>query len=117
MFKYEIETNILSFILGVTACVAVIAIVMGSFVDNEQNAVAGFFAKYTMPIFLMHTLFAAPVRIVLMKLGLSNFLIQIAAGIAVSIIGPVIAAVIMEKTKYLEFFVYPGKFVNMSKLK
>ncbi len=117
MSKYGIETSILSFILGAAACVAVIAVVMGSFADNEQNAVAGFFAKYTMPIFLMHTLFAAPVRIVLMKLGLSNFLIQTVVGIAVSIIGPIVAAMIMKKTRYLDFFVYPGKFVNMSKLK
>ena len=111
VFKYEIETSILSFILGVTACVAVVAIVMGSFADNEQNTVAGFFAKYTMPIFLMHTLFAAPVRIMLMKVGLSNFLIQTVVGIAVSIIGPIVAMMVLEKIK-LDFPVYLGKLTK-----
>jgi hypothetical protein len=31
-----------------------------------------FLAKYTMPIFLMNTLFAAPLRSLLMKIGITD---------------------------------------------
>lgn len=69
----------------------------------------GFFAKYTMPIFLMHTLFAAPMRSVLLKIGVTNAAIHIALGLGISFAGPIVAAWIMKKTKWLEFFLYPNK--------
>lgn len=69
-------------------------------------------AKYTMPIFLMHTLFAAPLRAVLLKMGIQSSAIHVILGIAISFIGPMIAAIIMRKSKCLEFFLYPGKFIK-----
>ena len=57
----------------------------------------GTLAKYTMPIFLMHTLFAAPLRTVLFKVGIHNAIGHVILGIAISFIGPMIAAVIMKK--------------------
>ena len=66
-----------------------------------------------MPIFLMHTLFAAPLRTLLFKFGIENAVIHVTLGIAISFAGPIIAAVIMEKSKWLEFFLYPGKFIKI----
>lgn len=66
-----------------------------------------------MPIFLMRTLFAAPLRTVLFKLGIQSAVIHVILGISISFIGPVVAAVIMKKTKWLEFFLYSGKFIKM----
>lgn len=66
-----------------------------------------FVAKYTMPIFLMHTLFAAPVRSILMKVGTENVAVHVVLGLGISFAGPIIAAWIMKKTKWLEFFLYP----------
>lgn len=74
-----------------------------------------YIAKYTMPIFLMHTLFTAPVRIVLMKMGLTNSIIQIVLGLIISFIGPICAAIVLEKTKYLEFVIYPNKVIKLLK--
>lgn len=39
--------------------------------------------------------------------------IHVTLGIAISFIGPMIAAVIMKKSKWLEFFLHPGKFIKM----
>ena len=72
-----------------------------------------FLAKYTMPIFMMHTLFAAPMRSVLLKLGIGSSVIHVVLGLGISFIGPIIAAWIMKKTKWLEFFLYPNKFVKI----
>lgn len=71
-----------------------------------------FLARYTMPIFLMHTLFAAPMRSVLLKVGIENAIIHVVLGLSISFVGPIIAAWIMEKTKWLEFFLYPNKFIR-----
>lgn len=97
--------------MGLLACVAVI-LVMAGFEENfgrEMN----FLSKYTMPIFLMHTLFAAPMRSVLLKVGIENAAVHVVLGIGISFIGPIIAAQIMKKTKWLEFFLYPNKFVRI----
>ena len=69
-------------------------------------------AKYTMPIFLMHTLFAAPLRSILMKIGIENASIHVALGLSSSFVGPIIATWIMKKTKWMEFFLYPNDFLG-----
>lgn len=58
VYTAEISGSMISFIMGLLACVAVILMVA----DFEEMFSRGmdFLAKYTMPIFLMHTLFAAP---------------------------------------------------------
>lgn len=65
VYTAEISGSMISFIMGLLACVAVILMVA----DFEEMFSRGmdFLAKYTMPIFLMHTLFAAPLRSVLLK--------------------------------------------------
>ena len=61
---------------------------------------------------LMHTLFAAPTRSVLLKMGVTNAVVHIVLGLGISIAGPIIATWIMKKTKWLEFFVYPNMFIK-----
>lgn len=91
------------------ACVAVILMVEG--VERRFGRGMDFLAKYTMPIFLMHTLFAAPLRSVLMKVGIENAVIHVVLGLVISFTGPIIAAWIMKKTKWLEFLLYPNKIL------
>lgn len=82
---------------------------------NQTNRVLQFFSKYTMPIFLMHTLFAAPTRAVLMKLGVVAWSIHVVIGITISIVGPIIAMIIMQKSFWLEFFINPWKVLRGKK--
>ena len=111
VYAAGISGGAISFIMGLLACVAVILMVT----DFEEKLGRGmdFLAKYTMPIFLMHTLFAAPIRSVLLKLGIGSSVIHVVLGLGISFIGPIIAAWIMKKTKWLEFFLYPNKFVKI----
>lgn len=113
VYAAGIEHGVISFLLGVAACGSVITMVKRIYENRGQSAVFGILAKYTMPIFLMHTLFAAPLRTVLFKLGIQNAVIYVILGIAISFIGPMAAAVIMKKSKWLEFFLYPGKFIKI----
>lgn len=107
----ENHSKMVPFALGLLACIAVILLV----VDSEEKFGRGmdFLAKYTMPIFLMHTLFAAPLRSILMKIGIENAMIHVVLGFGISFAGPIMAAWVMKKTKWLEFFLYPNKFVKI----
>lgn len=111
VYMVENHSKMVSFALGLLECIAVILLV----VDSEEKFGRGmdFLAKYTMPIFLMHTLFAAPTRAVLLKLGIGSSVIHVVLGLGISFAGPIMAAWIMKKTKWLEFFLYPNKFVKI----
>lgn len=110
VYTAEISGSAISFAMGLLACVAVILIVAGF----EEKFARGmdFLAKYTMPIFLMHTLFATPLRSILMKIGIENAVIHVVLGLVISFAVSIIAAWIMKKTKWLEFFLYPNKFIR-----
>ena len=106
----QIDGDMVSFIMGLLACIAVIMMVVGF--EEKFGRSMDFLAKYTMPIFLMHTLFAAPLRSVLMKVGIENAVIHVVLGLSISFAGPIIAVWIMKKTKWLEFFLYPNKVLK-----
>ena len=110
VYKAEISGSVIPFAMGLLACVAVILIV-ASFEEKFGRGM-DFLAKYTMPIFLMHTLFAAPLRSILMKIGIENAVIHVVLGLGISFVGPIMAAWIMKKTKWLEFILYPNKFIR-----
>ena len=115
VYMANIQNSAVSFALGLMACAAVILLVAG--LEDKSGKVMSFLAEYTMPIFLMHTLFAAPMRSVLLKLGIGSSVIHVVLGLGISFIGPIIAAWIMKKTKWLEFFLYPNKFFGKAKLR
>jgi len=120
----DINNGWISFLFGVLACVIVVELVRKVDIDRtksyekrgwkiKSNIVFAFLSKYTMPIFVMHTLFAATFRVILLKIGIENDAVHVVCGIAISFIGPIVTAEIMKKMKVLEFFLYPGKFVKV----
>lgn len=106
VWVYIIGLNhgVISFLLGLLACFSIVTLVAEIYEHRKQSALFRILAKYTMPIFLMHTLFAAPLRTILFKLDIQNVVIHLILGITISFIGPMIAALIMKKSKWLEFF-------------
>lgn len=110
VYMADVQNLAVSFALGLMACTAVI-ILVATCEENSGKAI-GFLARYTMPIFLMHTLFAAPMRSVLLKMGVTNAVVHMVLGLGISFAGPIVAASIMKKTKWLEFFLYPNKLVR-----
>ena len=113
-YFYIGEVSLLSFILGLMACYSVISIVSG-LLNNNSNSIFKFLGKYTMPIFLMHTLFAAPLRSVLLKISVRNAAVHIVVGLIISFVGPILAMTIMEKLKPLDFAIYPGRYLRKKK--
>lgn len=113
VYMANIQNSAVSFVLGLMACTAVILLAVDF--EEKSGRAMRFLAKYTMPIFLMHTLFAAPLRSVLLKIGIINAVVHVTMGLGISFVGPIVAAWIMKKTKWLEFFLYPNKFLGKAK--
>lgn len=105
------------FFLGILACVAIVGMAAARSNGEKRNPVMSFLSPYTMPIFLLHTIFAAPVRILLLKLDIYSPVIHIILGIAISIFGPIVAAVIMKRVDFLNFFLYPGLYIKIKRSK
>lgn len=70
------------------------------------------FKKYTFQIYLTHTIFAAGIRILLLRMNINNYFIHIIIGLISSIYIPVIMAIISNKIKYTNFFFYPTKTIK-----
>lgn len=112
VYMIHIRQDAVSFVLGLIACFSIITLMIQIYEDRKQSLMFGILAKYTMPIFLMHTLFAAPLRILLFKIGIQNVVVHVIFGLSISFVGPIIAAKIAEKTRWLEFFIYPRKILR-----
>ena len=58
-------------------------------------------SRYSFPIYLLHTIFTAGFRIVLLKIGVSNYLLHVLLGIIVGIRNPIIGMNIIKNCKIL----------------
>ena len=76
-----------------------------------------FINRYSFPIYLMHTIFTAGARILMEKAGLHSYWVHVAAGMLVGLTIPILAAVIMEKTKWMNFVLYPSQTIKQLKKK
>lgn len=95
---------------GVLMCVGFFQLVTEK--RDRLSPVWSILARYILQIYLLHTIFAAGVRIVLMKLGVMNAPIHLVLGFAASFVGPVVCAWIAERTKVLNLVFYPSKTIS-----
>lgn len=68
-----------------------------------------FVNKYSLQIYLLHTIFTAGVRIVLIRLHVTDWIIHVAVGTACGLGLSVAAAMIAKKTKWLDLLFFPTK--------
>lgn len=101
--------------LGFLACFSVISIIKETQLKGVGQNLFDFASRYTMPVFLMHTLFAAPFRSILIKIGIENAAIHIVCGIIVSFAGPIVATEIINRIRFLDFILYPNKYIKIKK--
>lgn len=104
-----------SFLMGIAACFVFVVL----FVNTDDFSISGkisrLFSKYTLPIFLLHTIFAATFRSVLIKFGVTNLYLHIIVGLFISIAGPVVTYMIATRVKFIDFFFSPNKYIKISK--
>lgn len=113
--KSEGYNPIYSFIMGFAACFVFVILAIQSDNLRVSEKVSGVFSKYTLPVFLMHTIFAAAFRSVLQKIGVTNGFLHILVGLVISFAGPVVTYMIASKIKFFDFFISPNKYIKISK--
>ena len=107
----DIRYTVVSTFMGFWGCTGVILVLKNWTVGKYRRRVADLMATYTMPVFLMHTIFAAGLRAVFLKMGIFNAAVHVIFGITISFVGPVVAFIIMEHLR-LDFLIYPGKYIS-----
>lgn len=75
-----------------------------------------FVNKYSFQIYLLHTIFTAGTRIILLRLNITQWWIHILLGTVLGLAFSVLAAVIAKKVKCLNFFFFPSKAFTSKKL-
>ena len=76
-----------------------------------------FVNRYSFPIYLLHTIFTAGIRIVFLRLGITPWWIHVIVGTVCGLVFSVLAAKICEKWKIFNFFFYPTKTYGLWKEK
>lgn len=71
--------------------------------------------KYFMPIYVLHTIVAAGVRTILLKVGVSSGVLHFFIGLVISIFAPVIIYAISEKHWWILFWFEPLKAVKVKR--
>lgn len=111
MYKFSISEELLEFIIGMMFCISIIGIII-ALSKYKESKIEQVMCKYTMPIFLMHTIFASCVRIVLIKINIRYASIHIFLGLVSSIIFPMIASYFLDKIPYGNIILYPSKVIG-----
>ncbi len=68
-----------------------------------------FVNKYSFQIYLLHTIFTAGVRIVLLRLGITQWWLHVPVGTVCGLVFSVLASIIARRTGFLDLFFFPTK--------
>lgn len=119
-FIYNIDNRFVDCILTLVGVLGIISLVQ-IYTKNivKMKKIWECLSKYMFQIYLLHTICAAGIRIILLKFTINNFWIHFVLGILFSFMVPVLCAWIAEKTIILEIVFYPTKtikqFIRMNK--
>lgn len=97
--------------LGILACIAVPVGFSNATRPSPAGAFWNWLGRNALPVFLMHTLCAAAVRMVLRTLGLSTLWVHVPAMFAASFLGPVLLLRLMERVR-LDGFLDPRRWTS-----
>lgn len=107
--------SIAEFCVGILACLCVVSgsIWIGPKISNSR--VFQVCRGETMPVYLLHTICAAPIRILLLKIGVVAVAPHVVLGLTACFVGPSFMMLLMEIIKPLDFVVYPNRYINLTR--
>lgn len=104
-----IERQIVKEIMQVYGIYASIALIFLVQKWKHVSRFLNFMNRYSFQTYLLHTIFTAGIRIVLLRFGIAQWWIHVVLGTLFGIACSVLAAVIAKKVPFLNFFFFPGK--------
>lgn len=112
-YAYGVSNAVLDTVLTFTGVLASAELFRMATKDKEKMSfVWKLLSKYMLQIYLLHTICAAGIRIILLKLGITNFLVHFVMGMVFSFVVPILCAAFAERVKLLNFVFYPTKTVK-----
>lgn len=109
----KLNTNaIIQFVFS-TIFVLTITYLFQSKENYRTDGVVEHSVKYFMPVYVLHTIVAAGIRTVLLKLGIASGILHFVIGFGVSIFIPVIIYMVAENKWWLLFFFEPIKAIKL----
>lgn len=114
LYKEQSLSETQNFIIGLLFVIAII-IASQNYAFTSLNKLSSNFSEYFMPVYVMHTIACAGVRILLIKIGVLNPVIHIIAGVISGFLLPIIAYKIAKKIPIFLFFIYPKKAIKEMK--
>lgn len=110
-WKTLLNNDAFMFIVSMLGCIGLCGVFYGAKSSNKVSKISIFCIQYTLPVYLMHTICASGVRILLFKLGISSPFMHIPLGVIATFALPIIAAFIMRKLRPLNILFEPGKYL------
>lgn len=83
----------------------------------DSNGLVRYSVRYFMPVYVLHTIAAAGVRTILLKIGITSGVLHFIIGCGVSVFIPIVIYMIAEKHWWLLFWFEPIKALKMRKQK
>ena len=110
---FAVDSNLLNTVLTFLGIVASTGVV----IDLTKNTVTitgpmKYISKYMLQIYLLHTICAAGIRIILLKVGITHIAPHFVVGMVFSFIMPIICAMVAERIKFLNIFFFPIKSIK-----
>lgn len=102
-------------IVGIFACLFVVSLCVVTTRGYQEGSLFHRVAQLTMPVFLMHTLFAAGMRVLLLRLGVTSLALHVSLGLSASFFGPALAFFAMERIGHLDFLVFPNRYIRVER--
>ena len=104
--KFQWLTTLLT-LCGIIGAVEIIRLLTDK--KEKPSWIWRILSQYMYQIYLLHTICAAGIRIVLLALDITNFWIHLVFGLIFSFAVPIVCAVIAEKSKILNIVFFPTK--------
>lgn len=98
-------------IMAFTACVFIIFIFF-KFKFLQESKILNLFGKYCLEIYVLHCFFTSGNRVILPKIGITNFYLNVIVNIVISISIPIIFSMILRKINIQELFFRPMNFIK-----
>ena len=96
----------LMLLLGIYASILLISMLRNCKVIDRFLS---FMNRYSFQIYLLHTIFTAGIRIVLVRINVTQWWIHVPIGTVCGIAFSVLSAIIAKRIKFLDFLFYPTK--------
>lgn len=109
----KINTNAIIQFVFASIFVLIITYLFQSKEHYKTDGVVEHSVKYFMPVYVLHTIVAAGIRTVLLKLGIASGILHFVIGFGVSIFIPAIVYMVAENKWWLLFFFEPIKAIKL----